>query len=69
MRCTLTMPVLSYGFNKENHTQARHYSLYMDNNVLGNFILLIPGNFCIPFQNVCIYVCVDLMGALEHIHA
>ena len=25
MRCTLTMSVLSSEFNKENHTQARHY--------------------------------------------
>lgn len=32
MRCMLNMSVFSHGLNKDTPTQARHYSLYMEDN-------------------------------------
>lgn len=58
MRCMLNMPVFSYGFNKETHTQARHFSLYMEDNNFKLFCSTNPPKVLAFYLKIC--VCVDL---------
>lgn len=62
--------MLSYGLNKDTHTQARHYSLYMEDNNSEHLYSANPREslhstvyrMC---KRACVCVCIDLKGYLK----